>query len=275
MPYTHAKYYIFFVLIVIVVGFWESYFIPIFDVPFAFHVHAFTALAWVALLLFQDWSIRSKRRKLHKIGGIASLILFPFLILGFTMIINHSAASYVASQNPVAQFLNPSFGLSMFFAIIAYFILYYLALANRQNLKLHAGYMLTTPLVLFESPFSRVLLSYLPFLVFTSSEFPQRILDGIVISMGIAIIFSLFIYSRNPKSGTPFIIAAGLMTVQAVTIYGGTKIEWVREGFALYANIPNEITMLISFISAGAVTWLGWRAGKRPFLANEFKMQKE
>ena len=119
MPYRHAKYFVGFVLLVIVVGFWDSYFIPIADVPTAFHVHAFTATTWVVLLLVQDWSIRNRRRDMHKIGGILSLLLFPFLIVGFVMIINGSAAAYAANESPTARFLAPSFGLSMLFASVA------------------------------------------------------------------------------------------------------------------------------------------------------------
>ncbi len=89
------------------------------------------------------------------------------------------------------SYFTPSFGLSMVFAIVAYLVLFYLALRNRRSVRLHAGYMLATPLVLFESPFSRIMLDHLPFLVFTGAGFPQRILDAIVISMAMAIAFAL------------------------------------------------------------------------------------
>lgn len=260
MPYRHAKYFVGFVLVVIIVGFWDSYFIPIADVPTAFHVHAFTATTWVMLLLLQDWSIRSRRRELHKIGGIVSLFLFPFLIVGFVMIINVSAAAYAANESPTARFLTPSFGLSMLFAIIAYLVLYYQALKNRNNVRLHAGYMLTTPLVLFESPFSRIVLSHLPFLVFTNSAHPQRILDAIVISMGMAIAFSLVMYLRDRKSGVPFLVAAGLMFLQAVSMYVGTNIQWVRNGFETYAEIPDTLTLLAGFLLGALISWFGWNS---------------
>lgn len=264
MPYRHAKYFVGFVLLIIIVGFWESYFIPIADVPTAFHVHASTATTWVLLLLFQDWAIRSRRRSLHKIGGIVSLFLFPFLIVGFVMIINVSAEGYAANENATARFLGPSFGLAMMFAIVAYLILYYLALSKRHNTKLHAGYMLTTPLVLFESAFSRIVLVYMPFLVFTGSTFPQRILDAIVISMGIAIAFSLVMYLRDRKAGIPFLIAAGLIFLQAISMYVGTNIEWVRDGFEAYAGIPDTVILLVGFMLGAYVSWSGWKAGGVP-----------
>lgn len=51
-------------------------------------------------------------------------------------------------------------------------------------------------------------------------------------------------------------------------MYMGTKIEWVKEGFAAYASIPNELTMIISFLIAACVAWLGWELGKRPVSPN-------
>lgn len=269
MPYRNAKYFVGFVLVVIVVGFWDSYFTPIAEVPTAFHVHALTAITWVILLLLQDWSIRSRRRNLHMIGGILSLFLFPFLIVGFVMIINVSAAGYAANENPVARFLGPSFALGMMVAILAYLTLFYLALKNRRNVRLHAGYMLTTPLILFESPFSRVILSYLPFLVFTGSEFPQRIVDAIVIAMGISVAFALALYLRDRKSGIPFLVAGGFLFAESVCMYVGTNIEWVRQGFESYARIPTSLTLLVGFLLGATVSWLGWKSVDRRPLRTE------
>lgn len=259
MPYRHANYFMAFVLAVLVTGFWNSYFRPIAEVPLAFHVHAFTATSWVVLLMVQNWGIHSGRRKLHRIGGMLSLFLFPFLITGFVMIINKTAADYVTGTRDNDSFLGPSFALSMLFAIIAYLVLYYQALRNRRNVRLHAGYMLTTPLVLFESPFSRVMLTYLPFLVFTGSEFPQRVLDAIVISMAMSIAFAIVMYLRDRKSGVPFLVAAGLMSLQAVSMYVGTSIDWVRAGLAVYATIPAPVTLVAGFLLGAAVSWLGWK----------------
>jgi hypothetical protein len=263
MPYRQANYFVGFTLLVILVGFWGSYFSPIAKVPHAFHVHAFTATSWVALLMFQIWSIHNGRRHLHRLAGMLSLVLFPFLIVGFVMIINVSAESFAANVRPNARFLGPSFGLSMLFAILAYLILYYQALRNRRNVKLHAGYMLTTPLVLFESPFSRVMLDHFPFVVFTGSEFPQRTLDAIAISMAMAIAFSVVMYLRDRKSGVPFLLAAILMLLQAVTMYVGTSLEWVRQGFTAYAGVPATVTVLGGFLLGAAVSWLGWNSVER------------
>ncbi|WP_237065854.1 hypothetical protein [Microbulbifer guangxiensis] len=264
MPYRHARYWVSFVLIVILVGFWDSYFTTLKTVPLAFHAHAITALAWVFLLLLQDWSIRSRRRNLHRIGGTLSLFLFPFLIVGFVMIINMTAANYAANENEIFRFLGPSFALSMLIAITAYLTLFYLALKHRRNTRLHAGYMLSTPLVLFESPFSRVIMGMMPFLIITGSEIPQRILDAIATAMMISAVFGLLMYLRDRKGGVPFLLAAIFLVIETICIYMGTHIQWVRQGLEYYAQIPAELTVASAFLLGTAVSWLGWNAAKGP-----------
>lgn len=263
MPYPYARYFVAFVLVVILIGFWDSYFITIQDVPTAFHVHAFTALIWVTLLLIQDWAIRSGRRDLHRIGGMLSLFLFPFLIVGFVMIINVSAAGYAANDNETARFFGPSFGMAMMIAILAYLTVFYQALRHRRSVRLHAGYMLVTPLILFESPFSRIILSDLDFLIFTGSAFPQRVLDAIVIAIGLSVAFALALYLRDRKTGTPFLLAAGFLSVEAICMYVGTSIEWVRAGFEAYARVPETASIIAGFALGAAVSWFGWHSVER------------
>jgi len=265
MPYRQAQFFLVFVLLTIVIGFWGSYWGAIarssaFHVPIAFHVHAVTATAWVLLLMLQHWSIHGRRRRLHRLAGTASLALFPFLIVGFVMIINVSAARFLAAEDASGRFLPPSFGLSMIFAILAYLVLYYQGLRHRRSVRLHAGYMLATPLILFESPFSRILLDHLPFLVFTPSDFPQRVLDAIVISMAMAIAFSLVLYLRDRRFGTPFLVAALLMFAQAAAMYLGTYSEAFRAAFTAYAALPAWLTLGGGFALGAAVGWWGWRS---------------
>ncbi len=57
----------------------------------------------------------------------------------------------------------------------------------------------------------------------------------------------------------PFLVAAILMLLQAVSMYVGTSIEWVRQGFAIYAGFPPEATLPAAFPAGAAVSWLGWR----------------
>ena len=114
MPYRRAHFFVGFVLLVILGGFWASYWSAIGGVPLAFHLHAMSSSTWLLLLIVQSVTIHRRMNGFHKQMGQASFVLFPFLILGFMMIINVSAARYSASDaGEFIAMLGPSFGIGM------------------------------------------------------------------------------------------------------------------------------------------------------------------
>lgn len=261
MPYRHAHYFVGFVLLVILAGFWASYFAPIRTaLPLAFHVHAMTAIAWLLLLIVQHVSIQRRMNAFHKTMGRASFGLFPLLIIGLTMIINLSADRLAANDNPFYEFAGPSFAIGMVIAIAAYLTLFYLALKNRRNVKLHAGYMLATPLILFESPFSRVIDAYLPWLNVIGSEGPQALFDTIVVGDAIATIFALALYFRDRKTGAPWLVASAFMMLQAVVMWVTPGNAAIGNVFRAYATIPDAVTLMLAAALGAAACWFGWHA---------------
>lgn len=265
MPYRHAPYFVGFVLLVIMAGFWASYFAASEPIPLAFHVHAISAMTWLVLLIAQQVTINNRGHALHRQMGRASFVLFPFLILGFMMIIGVSAAHFIAPDaGEGIRYLAPSFGIGMGIAIAAYLTVFALALKHRRNVKLHAGYMLATPLILFESPFSRIIGNYLPWLNVINSDGPHWVLDTIAISDAIAVVFALWLWSRDRKHGAPWLIAAGFMSLQAVAMWTAPFVPAVAVGFAAYAAIPESVTLALGVLAGGAAAWFGWEAGKAP-----------
>ncbi|WP_066531053.1 hypothetical protein [Erythrobacter sp. CCH5-A1] len=264
MPYRRAPYLVGFVLLVIVAGFWASYFASGGGVPLAFHVHAISSMMWLALLIVQQVTIQRRANELHRWLGRASFVLFPFMMLGFMMIINRAAERFLVRADPVIAALGPAFGVGMATALAAYLTLFYLALKHRRNVKLHAGYMLATPLILFESPFSRVMGEFLPWMNVIGSAFPHAILDTIAISDVLVAAFALVLWWRNRKHGAPWLIAAGFVLLQAVTMWFAPFVPGMAEGFAAYAAIPAPVTLALGVAAGGAAAWLGWEAGKTP-----------
>jgi hypothetical protein len=264
MPYRLAPYFVGFVLLVIMTGFWASYFGAPGAVPLAFHVHAISSMTWLTLLIVQQVAIQRRAVELHRMLGKASFVLFPFLIFGFVMIINLTAGNYAAGDGPVTMALGPSFGIGMGIAIVAYLALFYLALKHRRNVKLHAGYMLATPLILFESPFSRVMDSYLPWMNVIGSDFPHAILDTIAISDAMVAAFALALWAMNRKHGAPWLIAAGFAAFQGVVMWFAPFVPAITAGFAAYAAIPPAVTLALGIAAGAATAWLGWEAGKTP-----------
>lgn len=264
MPYRLAPYFVGFVLLVILAGFWASYFGASDPIPLAFHVHAISSMTWLALLIVQQVAVQRRAMELHRILGKASFVLFPFLIFGFVMIINYTAGHFASGEGPVTMVLGPAFGIGMGIAIAAYLTLFYLALKHRRNVKLHAGYMLATPLILFESPFSRVMGDYLPWMNVIGSEFPQVILDTILLSDLIVAAFALVLWARHRKHGAPWLVAAGFAGVQGVVMWIAPSVPAITAGFAAYAALPPAVTLALGIAAGGAAAWLGWEAGRTP-----------
>ena len=267
MPYRHAPYFVGLVLLTVLLGFWASYWAPIGNVPTAFHVHALTSSTWLILLIVQQVAIQRRHNALHRQLGLASFALFPVLMAGFMMIADVSARAYAAAASPFAIHNTPSFGIGTLMAIAAYLTLFYLALKHRRNVRLHAGYMLASPIILFESPFSRVLPEYLPWLNVIGSTGPQEVLDTILISDLIATAFALALYFTNRKHGAPWLVAAGFTAAQGVVMWFAPSVPLLDQWFGVYAQIPTALTVGTGMAAGVLVTWLGWRAGanvKRP-----------
>lgn len=264
MPYRHAHYYVGFVLLVIMLGFWASYWSIAASVRGAFHVHAVSAMAWLSLLIVQSVSIQRRNNSFHKQMGLASLVLFPFLILGLVMIMDVAGQRYTAQQSAFTMHNGPAFGIGTGIAIAAYLTLFYQALKNRRRVKLHAGYMLATPLILFESPFSRVMEIYLPWMNVIGSEDIHVVQDTIAISDGMAVLFALALYVRDRKNGAPWLVAAGFCLLQAVVMWFAPFIPQAGTLWGGYAAIPLPVTASAGMAAGVLAGWLGWRAGAVP-----------
>jgi hypothetical protein len=261
MPYRHAHFYVGFVLLVIVTGFWASYFAPLLSpMPLAFHVHAVTASSWLLLLIAQSVVIHRRMNALHRTMGLASFALFPLLILGFAMIINVSADRYAAKESDFIAYLGPSFGIGMGVAIAAYLTLFYQALKNRRNVKLHAGYMLATPMILFESPFSRAMDSFFPWMNVIGSEGPRGLLDTIVVSNTLVTIFALALYIRDRRHGAPWLVAIWFMTLQSIAMWFAPNFSLLSDLFAAYSRVPHWLSLSAALLVGAAAGWSGWHA---------------
>lgn len=261
MPYRYAPYFVGFVLLLVLVGFWASYWAPIGEVPLAFHVHAATSITWLALLIIQQLTIQRRQNTLHKQLGQASLWLFPFLMLGFVMIIDVAARKYAAASSPSALQNGPSFAIGTVIAMAAYSTLFYLALKNRRNIRLHAGYMLASPIILFESPFSRVLPDYTPWLNFIGSQGPQEVQDTILIPDLMATVFALTLYAMNRKHGAPWLLAACFTSFQGVVMWFTPFATQPGPWLGAYAQIPLTVTASAGIALGALAAWSGWRAG--------------
>ena len=264
MPYRHAHYYVLLCMAVIVVGFWPSYFLPFATVPWQFHAHGVAASLWVMMVLGQLWTAHHKQLPLHRAIGKSSLLLFPFLIGGLAAIIHVTGTRYVAGESPVTAMFGGSFFIGLLVAVAAYVLLYYRALKHRRKVWLHSGYMLATPLILWESPFSRVMLDYVPgFSIAGPQDFP-RILHSIEWAMATALIFCAIVRWRVGPRAEPFTVAGVLIAVEMVAMGFMGDLAVVRSALVVIGHTPAATLVLAGMALGAATSWAGWQAGKRP-----------
>jgi hypothetical protein len=262
MPYPRAHYYVLGVMAVTVAGFWPSYFGPFLDVPWQFHAHGVAASVWVLMVAAQSWTVRHKHLPLHRAVGKSSLMLFPFLIAGLAAIIDLTAKSYVAGVES-RLVLGGSFLLGLALAVAAYVVLYYRALKYRRRVWLHSGYMLATPVILWESPFSRLIEKLPPLNVTGPQDFPL-VIHSIVWAMASALAFCLFMRWRFGERAHPFLVAGIFVAAQMVAMGQLGDLAVVHSALAAIGYMPSAAVIILGFALGAATSWAGWQAGKRP-----------
>ncbi len=264
MPYRHAHYYVLVVMAVIIAGFWPSYFAKWGSVPWQFHAHGVAASIWVMMVLAQTVLVHKSQLPLHRIIGKSSLFLFPFLIGGLAAIIDLTGKGFVTGDGPVRALYGGAFLLGLLVAVAAYVLLYYRALKYRRKVWLHAGYMLATPLILWESPFSRVLGEVLPaFAVNGPQDFPN-IMASIQWAMASALLFCVIVRWRVGERGQPFTVAGLFIAAEMVAMGQLGDLAIVRSMLTVIGNSPSVVVVGIGFAIGAATSWAGWQAGKRP-----------
>lgn len=152
-------------------------------------------------------------------------------------------------------------------AIAAYVTVYYRALKYRRKVWVHAGYMLSTPLILFESPFSRIMLLHIPrFQIQGPADFPH-IMQAIVWSCVIELLIIAAIWWRVRDRARPFLVTGGLIIIEVLAMVFASDFPVLKQLDAFIGHMPGAPIWLIGFAIGAATSWAGWNAGKRPQMA--------
>jgi hypothetical protein len=263
MPYRNAPYYMLVVIAVIAVGFWPSYFARWGSVPWQFHAHGVAASIWVLMVLAQSWTAPHGQLAIHRAVGKSSLILFPFLIGGLAAIIDVTGKGYVEGDMIRTTF-GGEFLIGLGLAVAAYVVLYYRALKHRRKVWVHSGYMLATPLILFESPFSRIIGTWIPALQYNGPQDNAVFMDSIIWAMAAELAVIAVLWWRLRDKANPFLVAAVFIVAQMLTM-GLMHDNAVLEAMlVVIGNTPSAAVVMTGMAIGAATSWLGWQAGKRP-----------
>jgi len=103
------------------------------------HLHGMALILWCLMLISQAYLIRVNKRPLHRFIGKFSYVLVPFVI--FTTL---DLLRYKLRDIQELQTMNNFFVALVVNALIAFAILYGLAMYNRKKPTVHARYMACT-----------------------------------------------------------------------------------------------------------------------------------
>ena len=140
------------------VGFWNTYFSRLALADAVTHLHAGLMLAWLAMLLVQPWLIRTRRIALHRQIGQFSYGVMPGVLLT-ALWLSHLRVAAAPPEMFGLQAMLLYLGMA---ASLMLALFWGLAIRHRREPALHARYMVATALVMIDPAAARLMLAVLP-----------------------------------------------------------------------------------------------------------------
>ncbi len=203
-----SGYYFIGLFVLVIWGFWPSYFAKFFNgaagFNFYFHFHAAMVTLWIAMLITQPFFIRKKKLVLHRLIGKLSYILFPLVFISVILLV-HSRHNIDERNLDIILFVP-------FKDLIVLATAYFIAIKYRHNINLHARGMVATGIVFIEPALVRLIMN-----IFGASLTAYLFTIGIIYTLLIVLIF----LERHQKRGRwVFPLILGLyMIVHSIIIF--------------------------------------------------------
>lgn len=142
--YRNAFHWFIALLMILVIGFWPSYFSRITEpMHHTLHLHAIAMLAWMLLLIAQSWLIRNRKLSHHRALGKLSFVIAPLVVITGIWVNFHFQGRV---EEPLATRAQAIFWFGFFLPLL-FALLYVQAIRHRRDMNLHARYMVLTALV--------------------------------------------------------------------------------------------------------------------------------
>lgn len=262
MPYPRAYLYLIAALGLTIFGFWPGYFSHFSEASLALHFHGVTASLWMLLLISQSWSIHHDQWPLHRLGGMATLIIAPFFIAGAPLV---TKTAHLGTSPLKVMFGDPLAIASMISAI-AFGGFYFAGLTLRRITPLHARFMLGTVFLLLPPVFTRILArvvaDFVPILTIQGVEDLPKWARSYHLATALTIALVICFYLANRKQGWPFLIMAAVLVLQAVAFQFIAGTQWWESTIAQYATIPTPALILIGIGIGTIISGAGWALGR-------------
>ena len=263
MPYRHAHWWVLAVFPLAALAFWPGYLSAISTAPPEMHLHGITATLWLILLVLQSWLASQRRFAAHRLAGRASLMVFPAFIAGGMAISIGMARRFAAHDSPFYEGFAPRLTLIDLVSVAAFALLFFIALKERARVRTHAPAMLATVLLLLPPILGRLVPLLPPLAIHGPEEF-WKLVPAFQMANAISLTIALVLYLRARPYGGPFLLTAGAIALGATLFqFVGPLPAWVSL-FGKLADVPSLPAILTTAAIGAAISWAGWRAGKRP-----------
>lgn len=198
-------------------AFWPSYYSRLDRQPsYHFHAHGAVLTAWVGLLVSQAWLMRTGRRGLHKALGKASYVLVP-LVVAATIHFAHFRVQVV----PVLDALSLYFLTLVLNALVAFVVLYGLAMLARREPARHARFMVCTIFPFFTPVSDRLIGRLAPSLVPLVPRIegsPILPFAGFVLADVLLVALAVWDWRANRRRDV-FPLALGILVLYHVSVF--------------------------------------------------------
>ena len=189
------------------------------------HIHAFLMTAWVVMLILQPLLVRSGKRAIHKRVGQSSYALVPLILISGIVATRRSTGTLTE----INDYYYHAF-LHSILTLVAFAVIFALAIKHRRNVSVHARYMICTIFPLFSPVFSRILANHFGFI---AEALPT--LDGVPLWQIIAfmladviLILMAIVDYRSTKRRDVFPVALGVMLVFHISDFILYRIPFIR-----------------------------------------------
>jgi hypothetical protein len=150
---SHVYFLVFF--LIVLAAFWFTYITRIFEQEnYRMHLHGGILFLWCLMLIIQPLLIKKKMHSVHRQIGKFSFVLVPALVLTTLDLLFYRIKSL-----PTIDYIFMALVIN---SLIAFVILYGLAIYNRKKSAVHARYMMCTIFPFFTPATDRIISIYFP-----------------------------------------------------------------------------------------------------------------
>jgi hypothetical protein len=192
-PFYKSDYFFYtLAFVVMMLGFWTSFFMKLGSTQFGHLVHGVSATLWMLVPIVQAWLITHNRDEWHRRFGKFALLLVPIVVIsGFYVV------RLMILREPNLAPLSAKFALLDTFSMIFFVTVIVLAIRNirRGNIERHSQYMACSVLVVLEPAIERVFVYF----VLGANDFETALMLA-MISVEVIVAIVIFISWRKSSN---------------------------------------------------------------------------